>query len=79
MSGGRAFSMEDAKILLGWAKELGCNYVRLAHYPHNEYMARLADSMGILLWEEIPVYWTIQWNNPDTYFKGRATIRRTHY
>ena len=33
---GRAFSKEDADILLGWAKELGCNYVRLAHYPHNE-------------------------------------------
>ena len=51
-------------------KELGCNYVRLAHYPHNENMARLADSMGILLWEEIPVYWTIQWDNPETYLKA---------
>ena len=72
--GGRAFSMEDAKLLLGWAKELGCNYVRLAHYPHNENMARLADSMGILLWEEIPVYWTIQWNNPDTYSKAEQQL-----
>ncbi len=44
--------------LLKWAKELGCNYVRLAHYPHNEHMVRLADKMGILVWEEIPVYWT---------------------
>ena len=52
MRGGRAFSMEDARVLLGWAKELGCNYVRLAHYPHNENMARLADSMGILLWKK---------------------------
>ena len=74
MRGGRAFSMEDAKVLLGWAKELGCNYVRLAHYPHNENMARLADSMGILLWEEIPVYWTINWNNPDTYLKAEQQL-----
>ena len=74
MRGGRAFSMEDAKVLLGWAKELGCNYVRLAHYPHNENMARLADSMGILLWEEIPVYWTIQWNNPETYIKAERQL-----
>jgi len=66
--------MEDAKVLLGWAKELGCNYVRLAHYPHNENMARLADSMGILLWEEIPVYWTINWNNPDTYLKAEQQL-----
>lgn len=54
-------------MLLGWAKELHCNYVRLAYYPHNEYMVRLADQMGILVWEENPVYWTILWNNPSTY------------
>ena len=35
--GGRANSTEDAHTLLSWAKELGCNFVRLAHYPHNEY------------------------------------------
>ena len=67
MRGGRAYSKEDAKILLGWARELGCNFVRLAHYPHSEHMSRLADEMGILLWEEIPVYWTIAWANPETY------------
>ncbi|MDP1676251.1 MAG: glycoside hydrolase family 2 TIM barrel-domain containing protein [Bacteroidota bacterium] len=64
---GRAHSLDDAKQLLTWAKELGCNYVRLAHYPHNEHMARLADKMGILVWEEIPVYWTISWDNEETY------------
>ncbi|HUC86668.1 MAG TPA: glycoside hydrolase family 2 TIM barrel-domain containing protein, partial [Candidatus Acidoferrales bacterium] len=57
---------DDARLLLGWARDLGCNFVRLAHYPHNEHMARLADEMGILCWEEIPVYWTIQWNNTGT-------------
>jgi beta-glucuronidase len=65
--GGRAYSNEDARMLLGWAKELGCNFVRLAHYPHNEYMARVADELGIMVWSEVPVYWTIQWKNPDTY------------
>ena len=64
---GRAHSLEDAKQLLTWAKALGCNYVRLAHYPHNENMVRLADQMGILVWEEIPVYWTIAWENEETY------------
>ena len=53
--------------LLTSAMELGCNFVRLAHYPHNEYMTRLADKMGILVWSEIPVYWTILWDNQDTY------------
>ncbi len=65
--GGRAYSVEDARMLLGWAKELGCNFVRLAHYPHNENMARVADELGIMVWSEVPVYWTIQWKNPDTY------------
>src|SRR5215471_13784458 len=63
---GRAWSEDDARILLGWAKELGCNFVRLAHYPHNEAMLRMADQMGMLVWEEVPVYWTIEWENPNT-------------
>lgn len=66
LRGGRAYSEADARLLLGWAKELGCNFVRLAHYPHNEHMARVADEMGLMLWEEVPVYWTIQWQNPAT-------------
>jgi beta-glucuronidase len=46
-----------ARALLQTAKDLGCNFVRLAHYPHNDHMARLADEMGLLVWAEIPVYW----------------------
>lgn len=65
--GGRANSTADAHTLLSWAKELGCNFVRLAHYPHNEYAVREAERMGILVWSEIPVYWTIAWTNPHTY------------
>jgi beta-glucuronidase len=66
MRSGRAWSADDARTLLGWAKELNCNFVRLAHYPHNENMLRMADQLGILVWAEVPVYWTIQWENPDT-------------
>jgi beta-glucuronidase len=61
---GRATDDADAKVLLGWVKELGGNYVRLAHYPHNEFMTREADRMGLLVWSEIPVYWNIDWKNP---------------
>jgi len=63
---GRAFSREDARTLLGWAKELGCNFVRLAHYPHNENMIREADRLGLMVWSEVPVYWGIQWENQAT-------------
>jgi len=72
--GGRAYSMEDSRLLLGWAKELGCNYVRLAHYPHNENMVRLADEMGIMVWEENPVYWTISWENKMTYTTAQQQL-----
>lgn len=74
INGGRANSEADAKQLLSWAKALGCNYVRLAHYPHNEYMVRQADKMGILVWEEIPVYWTISWDNADTYANAESQL-----
>jgi beta-glucuronidase len=75
LRGGRAWSEDDAKLLLGWAKDLGCNFVRLAHYPHNEHMARLADQMGIMCWEEIPVYWTIAWTNAETLANAKQQLR----
>lgn len=71
---GRATSPEDAKVLLGWAKEMGCNFVRLAHYPHNEHMVREAEKMGLMVWSEIPVYWTIHWDNPDTYANAEKQL-----
>lgn len=74
INGGRCNSPEDARKLLEWAQELGCNYVRLAHYPHNEYTIRLADKMGILIWEEIPVYWTINWQNKQTYANAQNQL-----
>ena len=72
--GGRANCTEDAHTLLSWAKELGCNFVRLAHYPHNEYAVREAERMGILVWSEIPVYWTIAWKNFATYQNAETQL-----
>jgi len=72
--GGRANSTDDARTLLTWVKELGCNYVRLAHYPHNEYMVREAERMGIMVWSEIPCYWTIDWKNEATYQNAQQQL-----
>ena len=66
MRGGRAYNEADALVALNWAKDLGCNYVRLAHYPHNEHIIKLADKMGIMVWEEIPVYWTVDFTNKNS-------------
>ncbi|MFL5810399.1 MAG: glycoside hydrolase family 2 protein [Flavisolibacter sp.] len=70
----RAYSAEDARHLLGQAKELNANMVRLAHYPHNENMTRTADSLGILVWSEIPVYWTIDFGNEEVLQKAKTQL-----
>jgi beta-glucuronidase len=71
---GRAFSEQDARTLLGWVRELHGNFARLAHYPHNQHMPRLADRLGVMLWSEIPVYWTIDWSNPATLDNARRQL-----
>lgn len=68
----RANSIEDAELVLNWALELECNFIRLAHYPHQENIVRLADKKGILLWEELPLYWGIHWGNPEVLKKAKA-------
>ena len=63
---GKMTTEEDIRRRFRDAKELNCNYLRLAHYPHHEMVARIADEVGLLLWEEIPNYWAIDFNNPAT-------------
>jgi beta-glucuronidase len=71
---GRAWSEGDARTLLGWAVELGCNFVRLAHYPHNETMVRVAEELGLLVWAEIPVYWNISWDHAPTLVGAKSQL-----
>lgn len=71
---GRVSNEAECRTLLNWAKELNCNFVRLAHYPHNEKMVRMAEEMGFMVWSEIPVYWTIHWDNPDTYLNAQKQL-----
>ena len=66
-SNGRVRNIDDARQLLDWVASLNSNFVRLAHYPHSEHMVREAEKRGVLVWSEIPVYWTINWDNQSTY------------
>ncbi|WP_097440023.1 glycoside hydrolase family 2 protein [Sediminicola luteus] len=77
MGGGRIAHASDARTLLSWAKELGCNLVRLAHYPHNELMVREAEKMGLMVWEEIPVYWNIDFENEASFKNADRMLRET--
>ncbi len=71
----RAWSATDAGQLLSEAKKLGCNFVRLTHYPHNEYMVRLADKMGIMLWEEIPLWQRIAFDDTAVVQKADTMLK----
>jgi len=49
-----ALSNADFDADYAIVRELGCNFLRLAHYPHNDYAFRLCDRMGIIVQTEIP-------------------------
>jgi beta-glucuronidase len=63
---GKVTTEADLRRRLADARDLGANFLRLAHYPHHEMAARLADEAGMLLWAEVPVYWAIDFANPAT-------------
>lgn len=72
---GRAYSESDAEMLVNAAKELGVNLIRLAHYPQNEYIVRLAEEKGIMLWEEIPIWQDIDFSNDTTLCKAKMMLK----
>ena len=73
--GGRPTTEQQDATLLRWAKQMGVNFVRLPHYPQDVRMMRLADRMGILVWEEVPVYWAIEFDNPQVLAKAQQQLR----
>jgi beta-glucuronidase len=73
--GGRAYSQEDADAIFGYLKEMNANFVRLAHYPHDERMERTADRDGILVWSEIPNWQRISFDKPEVYAKAVSMLK----
>lgn len=71
---GKVTSEADLRRRFEHARALNCNFLRLAHYPHHERAAQIADELGLLLWEEIPVYWAIAFDNPATYQDARNQL-----
>lgn len=43
-----AQDLDDLQLI----KELGCNFVRAVHYPHDPAVLDLCDRLGLLVWEE---------------------------
>jgi len=73
--GGRVYSDEDVNIIFSYLKELHANFVRLAHYPHDERMERAADRDGILIWSEIPNWQHISFDKPEVYAKDVVMLK----
>ncbi len=71
---GKVSTEADVRRRFADARALGCNFLRLSHYPHHEHVARIADELGFLLWEEVPVYWAIQFDNPATLADARNQL-----
>lgn len=73
----RAQQDQDMRMI----KMLGCNFVRLVHYPHDRRIVELSDELGLLVSEE-PGYWNMDFGKMDRgeielgYRILEATIRR---
>ena len=73
--GGRANNDQDVATLFSYLKALNANFVRLAHYPHDERMERAADRDGIMVWSEIPNWQRISFDKPEVYAKDIAMLQ----
>lgn len=72
---GRSLDDTDIDTRFQWLNELDCNFARLAHYPHSREMGRKADEEGILLWEEVPAYWDVNFGDNDVQQLYRQQLR----
>jgi beta-galactosidase len=80
---GSALSNEQHVRDMKWIKEMGANFVRLAHYPQDPAVLDAADRLGLLIWEEIPVvnYITVSpefTRNADTMMREMIRQHRNH-
>ena len=65
-----ALTKEDIANDYAIVEELGCNFLRLAHYPHNDEEFRLCDRMGIIVQTEIPWVNICGTNASEAYFEN---------
>jgi beta-galactosidase len=51
---GAAMSNEQHRADMELIKEMGANFVRLAHYPQDPEIYKACDELGLLVWDELP-------------------------
>ncbi len=72
---GRNYPVEERRKDLISMKSLGFNALRTAHYSHNEILIDIADEEGLLVFEEIPLYWDCSFSNEHTVKLAASMIR----
>lgn len=51
---GAAMTNEQHRADMELIKEMGTNFVRLAHYPQDPEIYKACDELGLLVWDELP-------------------------
>lgn len=67
---GKANALNDEDIANDFAliQDLGCNFIRLAHYPHPKEVYDWCDRLGIIVQTEVPCVNKFQSTMPDDYY-----------
>jgi beta-galactosidase len=55
-------------------RELGANFWRTSHYPHDPATMEASDHLGLMVWEELPVNKEI--GHPDAYIRNVVLMAR---
>ena len=72
---GKANALTDSDYDQEFAiiQELGCNFIRLAHYPHPKEVYDRCDQLGIIVQTEVPCVNKLQTSMPDDYYTHLTT------
>ena len=75
---GKANALNDTDYAQQFAivQELGCNFIRLAHYPHPKEVYDWCDRLGIIVQTEVPCVNKLQSTMPQDYY-DHLTIQYT--
>ena len=68
------FHRSDVQIM----KDMGVNFLRIAHYPQDKALLDACDKQGILAWEEIPMVDIVSFND-DYYANCETNLKEMIY
>jgi len=76
LSGGMVPDPETTRSDLEHMKAMGSNFVRLCHYPHDSSELDLCDELGLLVMDEVPLYWWAgQWED-EAIYQGKLSAAK---